>query len=95
VYRANAATDGYFLASTDSGRGLSVSPQTKLEDSAPDGWVVRFVDLEKTYVLPTQDALPSPDRALAVLREERPISSVNTVGKDRNVNISTGVLGGD
>lgn len=95
VYRANAATDGYFLASSDSGRGFSVNPQMKLEDSAPDGWVVRFVDLETTYVLPTQDALPSPDRALAVVSEEKPISSVNTVGKHRNVNISTGVLGGD
>ncbi|MGC6401334.1 hypothetical protein ACNI3Q_12240 [Sphingomonas sp. FW199] len=92
VYRANAATNGYFLASSDSGRGLSVSPQMKLKDDAPDGWVVRFVDLERTYVLPMQDALPSPDRALAVLSEEKPVSSVSTVGKKKEITIDTGVL---
>lgn len=92
VYRANAATDAYFLASSDSGRGLSVSPQMKLEDNEADGWVVRFVDLERTYVLPTQDALPSPARALSLLSEEKPVSSVNTVGKKKEISVDTGAF---
>ncbi|WP_448658345.1 hypothetical protein ACPVPU_12855 [Sphingomonas sp. CJ99] len=92
VYRADAANDAYFLATSDNGLGLSVTPQLKLGDDEADGWVVRFVDLETTYVLPTQDALPSPARALSLFNDEKPISSVNTVGKKRQINIDAGAF---
>ena len=97
VYRANAATDAYLLAFTDSGRGASVRPDAMgalLDDKTPPRWSVSLDDLGSTTSYPPMTALPRPDQVIAAL-EGPMLSRTSTWGKKREVTINSAALGDD
>ncbi|KQN40572.1 hypothetical protein ASE97_01950 [Sphingomonas sp. Leaf42] len=95
VYRANAATDAYLLAFTDSGRGASVAPDAMgvlLDDKAPPRWSVSLDDLGATTSYPPMTALPRPDQVIAAL-EGPALSRTSTWGKKRQVDVNSAMVG--
>ncbi len=95
VYRADAATDSYLLAFTDSGRGASVRPDAMsalLDDKAPARWSISLDDLGATTSYPPMTALPRPDQVVAAL-EGPMLSRTTTWGKKTQVNINSAMLG--
>ncbi|MHA6721833.1 hypothetical protein [Sphingomonas sp. RS2018] len=95
VYRANESTDSYLLALSDAGRGISVYPSIASQVGAEINkkprvttWSVDLATPGRDLIFPLQDKLPSPTRALELLRGQ-PISSATTWGEKRTVTIPT------
>lgn len=89
IYRANETTEGYLLAFSDAGRGLSVYRDTlgalfaKSDRSTKTKPPVRFnVTLNvpgEAVILSPQDRLPTPERAMQLMGG-RVLAKVQTFG---------------
>lgn len=95
VYRPDGATDRYFLALSDAGRGVHVAPRIALSPDTPAGWSVWLVMLDDTLVYPALDRMPDPDDVMQVIDRAQALASVTTSGKDRRITLASDALGGD
>lgn len=88
VYRPDGAVDRYLIALSDAGRGVSVGPGLGglFDPKAKPRWAVNLVLPGQTVNFPQQDRLPTPARALELLREQ-PVSSASTWGAKRQVTL--------
>ncbi|MCG7347308.1 hypothetical protein [Sphingomonas sp. ACRSK] len=97
VYRPNAATDRYLIALSDAGRGIFVQPDAAsalLAESKPaePRWSVALIDLGTITNFQAQDRLPPPEQVVEHIIRGPINSRVNTWGKDRSINISSGAF---
>ena len=97
AYRLNADSDGYLLAISDSGRGISVQPDIVARElGAADGkkveqWSVALYEPGSVATYGPMTGLPSPQTLIGAL--DRPIlARTTTWGKKRNVSINPDVF---
>ena len=98
AYRADASTDSYLIALSDSGMGVSVAPdlsaQFLAEDSKkskPAYSITVITDAQRINYVP-QDRLPSLKRVLEVINANRTTSSVSTWGDDSTIEVNSDAL---
>lgn len=91
IYRPDNATNSYLIALSDAGRGISVGPDVGALFSEAEkpgaSWSVQFVELGETISFVPQDRLPTPARAIEVVRAGQVLSQVKTWGKERALTI--------
>lgn len=95
VYRPIDTDDQYFIAYQDSGRGLMVQPDTLsalLDKTTRPSWSITAIELGVAASYIPRDRLPSPEKALAIVTKERSASTATTWGKNRNIQIDSGML---
>jgi hypothetical protein len=83
LYRADGAADGYVIAFSDAGRGLSVGSDNiaQLNSRGPLRWSVSLAEMDKvTHFLP-YDRMPTPAQAVASFERGRYSSIATTWGK--------------
>ena len=86
VYRALSGGEGYLIALGDAGRTISVYPEP-FPDKGKPGFAVTYNDLSVSYVFPSFDRLPAPDKVMAMIGKNSPISSTARGSKSININI--------
>lgn len=86
TYRALNGSEGYTIAMGDAGRTISVYREVKLDKGEP-GYAVALNDLSVTYVFPSFDKLPAPDKVIEMIRKTAPISSNARGSKALNINL--------
>lgn len=93
VYRLDEATNAYFIALSDAGRGIWVEPDLGglLTGGKAARWSISVTVPSRTLTFAARDRLLPPQEALAVL-EETPTSSAATIGKSRNVTINSDAM---
>lgn len=96
VYRANGATDGYLIALSDAGRGISVSPDALSallaeKKQARPRWAMSVADMDRSLVYAPLDRLPPPTQALSLAQSSAPVSVATTWGR-QNVQLEAGAL---
>lgn len=90
VYRANGARESYLIALGDAGRGIFVGPDTLgalLSDPGRKNYSITLYNIAQGFVFAPRDRLPPPEQALAIVKSERPISTVATTGGSNTVTI--------
>jgi hypothetical protein len=86
AYRTLSGGTGYLIALGDAGRTINVNPEFSLDKGKP-GYAVIFNDLSISYVFPSFDQLPAPDKVMAMVGKTRPISSSRRGSKTLNINV--------
>lgn len=88
LYRPDGASDRYFIALSDAGRGVVVGPGIGplFDKTAKPSWSVDLALPGQTINFAPQDRLPRPERALALLRT-KPASSTSTHGPKRQITL--------
>ncbi|MBV7258346.1 hypothetical protein [Erythrobacter crassostreae] len=94
AYRANASTDSYLIALGDSGMGVSVAPDSgsallsdaKKSKKQPFSITVITDDQRINFV--PQNRLPSLERVLKIINENRRTSAVSTWGDNSTIELS-------
>lgn len=97
VYRANESENSYLLALGDNGNGVLVGPQLRVEGISPDGenedvYSITLHRAAQDFMLVSQDRLPSPERVIDLLNNNRITSSRQTWGDDRAITVQTDEL---
>lgn len=88
VYRGDEEPDGYLIALSDAGRGMRIQPDATLKGlNRGPGWSMQFVDLWRTVIFPSLDRMPSPEQAIELFRDGKPVAAFGTFGKDRQIHI--------
>jgi hypothetical protein len=91
VYRAHEQKDGYFLAVSDSGRGIRVRrnpvslsrKETGGKGSDPERYEVQVTQMSNISTSGLLDRLPPPAQALAIVMERRFATTFLTWGEGR------------
>ncbi|OQW48120.1 MAG: hypothetical protein A4S16_07200 [Proteobacteria bacterium SG_bin6] len=81
VYRADGERDGYLIALGDAGRGIYVSVDSLgalLNSKAQKNYSITLYNVAQSFIFAPRDGLPKPEQALAIVKSERPTSSVTT-----------------
>lgn len=86
TYRALNGGEGYTIAMGDAGRTISVYRAFSFEEKDP-GFTVTLNDLSATYVYPSFDKLPAPEKVIEMVRKTRPISSSKRGSKDLTIHV--------
>ncbi|MBH5321104.1 hypothetical protein [Aurantiacibacter sediminis] len=97
VYRANESETSYLLALGDNGNAVRVSPQLHIEgindrDNDDEAFSITLYRAAGDVSFVTQDRLPSPERVLELLNDNRVTSSRQTWGEGREVTINSDIL---
>jgi hypothetical protein len=95
LYRNAAARDSYVLALGDAGRAITVarsfSNQLGLDNSS-GSYSVSFLDLDSVMQFPDFDRMPSPEQAIALATQTRPISTTSQSGGQSTVTLNSALV---
>lgn len=91
VYRADEQADGYFLAVNDSGRGIRVrrngvsltDQKARNAKDQTEWYEVQMTQMSRISTSGLLDRLPPPAQALAIVMEDRFLTTFRTWGEDK------------
>jgi hypothetical protein len=96
VYRADGATDTYVIAVGDDGMSITVARQPAVALLGGKGDKDYWIDLSTIYATSTYRGfrnLPAPDKVIAVVNSESPLSSVERDGTgNTTINLDSAAL---
>lgn len=98
LYRPDGDAERYLLAVGDNGNAVIVGPELSIADPAEGKkpasprFAIGLVTADRTANYVAQDRLPSPERAMEIIRANHKVSSVTTWGKDRNVELDSNAM---
>ncbi len=98
LYRANAEESGYLFALGDNGNAARVGPELRLDGISPGEededprFTVMLMTAGRNMNYDPQDRLPSPQRVIELIEQDRVASASNTWGDDRAIEISAEAL---
>jgi hypothetical protein len=98
LYRPDGDAERYLLAVGDNGNAVIVGPELSIADPAEGKkpasprFAIGLVTADRTANYVAQDRLPSPERAMEIIRANHKVSSVTTWDKDRNVELDSNAM---
>jgi len=98
VYRANASKDSYLIAIGDNGNAVRVAPDTSAALLNPesskkrDRYGITLITAVQNTNYVAQDRLPSPERVVSIINDNRRVSSTPTWGDEKSIGISSDEL---
>jgi hypothetical protein len=86
VYRSEPLdSTSYVIAIADAGRTIWVHPDLQLDEKKKQTFGVTLNTLDRTYVFPSFDRLPAPDKVMQALAKAQPVSSTERGSKTINI----------
>ena len=100
VYRQNANTENYLLATGDNGNGIWVGPDpgakiiamTEKDKPAEPRYAITAVTAARNISFVAQDRLPSPQRVIEIVAANRRVTTVPTWGKNKSISVNSDAL---
>lgn len=100
VYRQNADTEHYLLATGDNGNGIWVGPDpgakliamTEKDKPAEPRYAITAVTAARNISFVAQDRLPSPQRVIEIVAANRRVTTVPTWGKNKSISVNSDAL---
>lgn len=100
VYRQNADTENYLLATGDNGNGIWVGPDpgakliamTEKDKPVEPRYSITAVTAARNISFVAQDRLPSPQRVIEIVAANRRVTTVPTWGNNKSISVNSDAL---